>query len=323
MLPENYQRCIDNLCDGVIGIDELMSLPIINDYEVVNFLDQRDRELTFVYNSSDTAAEVTFDINQYCTETLQLDKYIMEYTAANNSFKYIKWSDLLTNAFTAEYASMSSGLYYDNETKIDTDFKSLIEPLYNGTNIPVDEKIDLPSIFPDNSVDVFNDVTDANAKLFAKKLYSDIFLGRGIVEGINNNELYKLIIKINDIPSLLARDYSFTENIFNGYYPYNNTIENVKQIRGIISFNNDILTKSDIDSLIEKFIDIDYSTSTRSKLSSLLFVYWIALKSGLYSNNDLIINVGPIISDIIGMMDFLKSYIISLSSACKRYMNVN
>jgi hypothetical protein len=319
--PEVYRRCLDALADGIVSIDYILTLPYQNDLTVTEMLDARDAEMSFVYNQYPDPAIPLIDISAYCTDTLKLDELIAQSCISGNSFVPSIWSKFLLNARTKP---TRDGSFYDNAGDLAADFAVSVLPLYIGSNLPPEQVVHPENIFPIDRTLVFIE-EDTDIRDFAQRLYAEIFIGRGIVECFHSNENYRTIMRIDDTPALLSTNYSFAEELFNGYYPYNNTVKVVKDIRSIVVGKGNSLTKDDIDYAFNNITksSFRYDTLVRTKLTYLISLYWIAVNSGLYQSTDTLIKVGPIINDIISLMDFMKNYITSLSTACRRYMRVS
>jgi hypothetical protein len=310
--PDSYRLCVDSLIDGVMSIDDLNSIPVLNDASFAQFMENRLLDLSFyVYDGSENSGAGVAD---FCNNILNLGAVYLSSTNAANQFKYTNWNaySLKTNI-----GPNRANVYYDNVEQLIEDFDTMVVPGFPTNTV----KAFLPLQLTNELLDNDNFPTDVEVRDFAKKLYSEIFTGRGIIEAIHNDEAWKIIIGYDYKKSLILNNPLFIEELFNAYYPFNNTLGICKSIRSDVSSAG--IENWSPDYLLSNVIGRSYTKFIRNKLTYAITVSMIVTSyQSAEGSTALKESLGSVIVYMIDKLDVLRDYIKGISILSKKSMKV-
>jgi hypothetical protein len=302
--------------EGIVSIPEINAIPFMNDKTVSEALANRHADMSFWYTDGTLPAE-GYDPTVYCNDVLRLGDMITASSSFANRFKHTSWSNLILRTKTG----YSDGTpYYDSYSKFIESF----------TNNVLPELPDIKSAFPLMANDLVltwdSDgrnltISDTNAILLVKKIYTELIISRGL-DLIIHNEPWKMLIDVNFDSSFISANHNFAEEVFNAYYPYKNTLLLCKAIKSNVALTGEW---SPINFMT--LLDENYTKFIRNKLTYILVNDW-ALKNYYVSKPELSATsfesqVGIVALYVINMLDTLRDYIVRMSLACKKSMKVS
>jgi hypothetical protein len=343
--PAVYRRCMDDMIDGVVGLPDVSGTPA-TDVAITQLLDAKENEMTFSFNDGADAGS-SYAASNYCRNVLSLDTLLSASNQSATRFSRTDWTRLCSRA---TLSSAKRVPFYGSEEEIAENYTSGVEVL-----LP-----DVTGTFPlDPATLTPPGMTDPDAIALARAVYGYVLIGRGVVEAIHAGEPWKVVVSVDREPAVLLKDHSFSEELFNGFYPYRNVSGIVKSVRADTAAVGEAFPVASVEAMVATALGTDYSKFFRNKITYAIAAQWIAgMHIAAYDaaaqllsdwedamalfelgqgpdpgtrpptpvpHSIPVATVGQMwqgLSVVIDLMDYMKEYLTGLSGACRRYMKV-